>query len=148
MKYLIVARHGDFQENGHLSNDGKLKVMALADKILALEQDKKITILCSPSIRTKETALIIGLFTGCDIEEKSTLLADLSPEDDFPSTLKLVREYANETEVLVLVTHCGLAEGFPYYFSKEEFGIGLQSHMIDKGRAWLIDCENKTLSLI
>lgn len=39
-------------------------------------------------------------------------------------------------------------EDFPRYFAKEKLGISLYSHVIEKGKAWLINWTNNTINLL
>ncbi|MDP3975825.1 MAG: hypothetical protein Q8P95_02815 [bacterium] len=62
--------------------------------------------------------------------------------------MKLVNSKAEETDVLIVVTHLEYVNAFPPYFAREKLGIALEAIAIEKGEAWIIDCEGRTRVLI
>ncbi len=142
MKKLIVVRHGEDGAFGALSQNGFEQIQALAKKLNEIVNGLSVFVFTSPTLRTKETAKIISktLNTEYKVEEC------LEHEEDFADSLKLVRSRVED--VVILVTHLEYTEWFPSYFAKENMGIYLKSYGIDKGRAWIVDCENKTIELL
>lgn len=146
MKLLVVVRHGQYGKDGRLDDRGRLQIDALAEKLKPLINGASVFILTSPTDRTCESAEILGHALGAPIEEHEVLWSEDSRPENFPGALALVRSRSDKALVLILVTHFEYAEGFPTYFAKMELGIQLRSRLIKTGEAWVLDCQQKTLT--
>ena len=158
MKELIVARHGEYgcgngdrfnknKDVDHLTEQGRRSVKKLAEKLKLHAQDKSVTILSSTAIRAVESARIISK----ELKVKFKIHNALWHDDEYPAyqseVLELIQSHT-KTDVLILVTHREYTGYLPHYFSKACLNARLDSHPIYYARAWAIDCEKVTLSLI
>lgn len=146
MKQLIVVRHGQYGHDDRLNDHGRVQISMLAEKLKPLMNGATVLILTSITDRARESAEILGSSFGVGFEEHEILWSDKLHPKDLPGTLELVRSRKDEADVLVLVTHYEYVEEFPAYFAREELGISLDSWLIEKGEAWVLDCLQKTLT--
>ncbi len=145
MRYLITARHG--QDDGtNLTVGGRQRVAKLAEEIRALIGDARTLVLSSTTDRARQSSEILGAVLCAEFELHEVLWSQASHPEDFEKTLELVRNKKDRAEILVLVTHYEYVAGFPAYFARKELETTLRSRLIEKGQAWVIDCENKSIS--
>lgn len=145
MKYLIVARHGQYGNDDRLDNVGRNQVSDLAKEIKNLQGMSRVIILSSTAARAFESAEILAKQLDAPLETHEILNTDISDYDPI-GVLGLVRSKRNGTDTIVLVTHLEYVEYLPKYFAREELQVELPSHIIGYGKAWVIDCERKTLT--
>jgi phosphohistidine phosphatase SixA len=137
---LLVVRHGDYNEGGmHLNSSGRDQIRRLAEKIIPIVNDKKVTILSSTASRAHESAAIIAEKIGCDFEQHEILWSENRHPENFSGTLELIQSYLDNTEVLIIITHYEYVEDFPSYFAKEQLKVDLDSYLIDKGSMWVLN---------
>ncbi len=149
MKKLIVVRHGQYDNTGHLSDAGHEQIRVLASKLKKLiDENMSIVVLTSPASRARESADIISNVLGVKTEESDVLLSEgiLHPMN-LSRALEFVKS-KDKTDIIILVTHFDYVADFPKYFSEKELGIELLSIEIGKGEAWVVDCLKRTLTLI
>ena len=147
METLIVVRHGDYNHNG-LSNYGREQISSLSNKLKPFINNAPHLILSSTATRAIESAEIIAKIFNAPYEEHEILWSESRHPEDFPGTLELIRSRKHEIKVITLVTHYEYVESFPEYFAKKELDAKLYSHLIGKGEAWAIECNNKTIQHI
>jgi broad specificity phosphatase PhoE len=136
---LLVVRHGDYNGGDmHLNSSGRDQIKRLAEKIIPIVNNKKVTILSSTASWAHESAAIIAEKIGCDFEQCEILWSDNRHPENFPGTLELIQSYLDNTDVLIIVTHCEYAEYFPSYFAKEQLKVDIDSYLIDKGNMWFL----------
>lgn len=150
MKHLIIVRHGEYGRTDHLTEPGSRQIKVLAYKLQDLVNGASVHILTSPADRARESAEIIGSVLESGLEEHAILWSG----GDAPQhhggncalALELIRSHQDKADALVLVTHYEYVEALPGYFAKQELGTNLHSRLIGKGEAWIVDCEQKTLT--
>ncbi len=147
MKRLVIVRHGEYGAMDHLNDNGKKQITQLTANP-RLQKTEKVTIFSSPARRAKESAEILGIFFGVKAEEHAGLYDDSLPA--FERTLNLIRSKKDEVDTVILVTHLEYTKFFPSYFAKMELGVSSfpPEKSVSYGRAWEIDCEHKTLTLL
>lgn len=146
MKTLIVARHGDYNDStGGLSEYGRSQIGELG-KALQGVVDGTVLVLNSTAPRAAESAAILAeLFKAPS--EGHTLLWSGSDGgfDNNPAARELVQGHAEKFDTIIMVTHFEYVESFPTYWCEHALGVKLRSGEIEKGEAWVIDCEGKRL---
>ena len=149
IKKLILVRHGQYDNAGHLTDYGREKIKILAKKLKQLVDDEMlVVVLASPAERTSESAEVISKMFGVEFEKTDSLLSEgaLYPMN-LSRALELVKS-KDKADIIILVTHFDYVADFPKYFSERELGITLPSIEIGKGEAWVVDCLKKTLILV
>lgn len=149
MKKLILVRHGQYDNSGHLTENGREQIKMLTGKLIGyIKDDMSVIVLASPAERTHESAEIIGKVFDVELEIHDDLLSDgLNHPMNLDRLYKHVKSM-DKADIIILVTHFDYVADFPNYFSKMEWGIRLPSTEIGKGEAWVVDCIQKTLTLV
>jgi phosphohistidine phosphatase SixA len=152
---LILVRHGPYKSGGtylneDLSEIGRLQIVDLATKLSDHVSGKRVTIVHSPSLRTTQTAEILSRQFRAPMEPHGFLWSGMGGEgQDFAKAHALIRTLMTSNDVVIVVTHYEYVEGFPSYFGFEELGVSnFPTHVIDKGHAWVIDCDAKTCVVV
>ena len=149
MKRLIVVRHGEYGDNGGLNTNGQAQIDALADRLHRLIDRASVLILSSTAVRARESAKILAkAFGGGIIEDYEVLWSESRHPEDLPAALALVKSRQDLADVIILVTHLEYTELLPAYFCRMVLDIHRPSQSLRNGRAWVIDCELKTLELV
>lgn len=146
MKTLIVARHGDYlSDSGGLSDYGRSQIGKLGEALQSVV-DGAVLILNSTAPRAVESAAILTeLFTAPSEGHKFLWSGSDAGFDDNPAARKLVEGHAEKFDTIIMVTHFEYVESFPAYWCEHALGVKLRSHEIEKGEAWVIDCEGKRI---
>jgi phosphohistidine phosphatase SixA len=146
---LILVRHGQYDNTGHLSDNGREQIKMLAGKLEQyMKDDMSVVVLASPTHRTYESAEIISKAFGVEFQTYKDLLSEgLDNPMNLEGAYKLVKSL-DKADIIILVTHFDYVADFPKFFSEKEWGIKLPSIEIGKGEAWIVDCEKKTLNLV
>lgn len=142
MQNLILVRHGDYNEELHLSKAGAAQMLSLAKK-LAPYLGSKIRLLTSSADRAKESAEILGSAWDITPEEHAALWSQASRPQNLPRALALV-ERNTTADTVVVVTHLEYVENFPRFFAQKRLNTDLRYGSINKGEGGVIDCEKKT----
>ncbi len=146
MKKLVIIRHGDYDANGHLSEEGIDQITALAQLLKKEVAGRSVLILSSIADRASESATIIADTLGISFESHRLLWSEKRRPVDFPALLRLIRERENEVEFIVLVTHREYCEDFPLFFRSSMKGKPLEKQfrfpVLAKGEGAMIDCES------
>lgn len=150
MKRLIIVRHGDYENYvGNLTGVGRKRIEILARR-LAPFVFGKVAMLSSTAIRALETAEVLAVtLGGRGIKTYDALLS--SPgKCNLKGALYAVKQAEKEVgaETFILSTHYEHAQFLPQYFGEKELGVTFEAREIERGEAWVIDCETKTLILI
>lgn len=149
MKKLILVRHGQYDSTGHLADNGKEQIKMLVGKLQHyIEDDMSVLVLASPTKRTYDSAEIIARAFDVEFQTYDDLLSEgLDHPMNLAGAYKLVKSL-DKVDVIILVTHFDYVADFPKYYSEKEWGIKLPSIEIGKGEAWVVDCIQKTLTLV
>lgn len=150
MEQLIVARHGEYGRDGGLNSIGRNQIVKLTGNIefnILNEKGRKV-ILTSTAKRAMESAEIISRLLGIPVQEHEILQSGGPYDEDFPGTLELINSLTDDFDTIILMTHYEYVEGFPSFFSRESLGVPIHSRVINKGHAWIINCDDKTIKLI
>lgn len=146
MKRLIIVRHGSYGDNGRLNDRGRSQIESLTKKIQAMVGSDSIVILSSTADRAQESAEILSQMSG-EFENHTVLWSESSRPPENQVVLDLVKT-KREADTVILVTHYEYVDTFPRFFGIRELNTDLNSRVIEKGEAWIVDCENKTLDLL
>ncbi|MEK7132381.1 MAG: histidine phosphatase family protein [Patescibacteria group bacterium] len=152
MKMLIVVRHGDYSEAGDwgLTPLGTAQISILGRNLLQMmPENPRLAIYSSDALRAVQSAQVLAVVFGHQL--KAILVDKLfypsgGDSPDCAGTLSVVMANSEETDVVVLVTHCEFLREFPRYFGVKVLGVSLDSKEIGKGQAWVIDLQAKTLT--
>ncbi|MDO8660437.1 MAG: histidine phosphatase family protein [Candidatus Woesearchaeota archaeon] len=145
MDYLLVVRHGEYDNNtGQLTTPGEHQIESLADKvqsILGIKQNKT-TILSSQTQRTKQSAKIIAKIFGLPVEE-IVFSKSLFPDGEDLSSkrakeLNILRTQYQDSQLLVMVGHIDVANGYPEWVLQER-EVTYSQGKIEKGQGVLIN---------
>lgn len=152
MKKLVLVRHGHAEngQNNALSKWGKGGIEYLAEKLKA-HLDGRVIVLSSSALRTTQTAEIIKtafnlpdfsthniLWTGCFGKAGDG-------RKEFEEVLMMIKDRAPMVDAIILVVHHEYVLGFPQFFGQHYLGASLMGAPIEKGTAWLINCETKEM---
>ena len=146
MKTLIVVRHGEDGSNGKLTNGGRNKMGRLADKIALLTKGMTVAILSAVAPRATESADILGHVLNEGVHVHRKLSTDNIRPNDLWWAMGLVEAYSEIADVIIIVSHLEYSERLTEYFMEEQLGVNASSRGIEKGEAWVIDCERRTLT--
>jgi phosphohistidine phosphatase SixA len=153
-KYLILARHGTYDETtGNLDENGVMLVERVALKLKEKYLDGlKIGLLYSPILRTRQTAEIYARILNVPFNE---LQADdtLRGTKDDPNKLEEIKiEEATKTlekvvlsriaEAYVAITHEDTAIDLTLLFLKRNYGLEESINTMGFACAFLINLEN------
>lgn len=149
MNQLVVIKQGRYDDDGQLNDCDLAKLGKLAARVKQAMEGATVLIVTSPVDRDRESGEILKRAFEVGVEECEVLwLGNFFPED-FPGTLELIREYQNEAEVLVLVTHYEHeyenVKNFSEYFAREKMKVPLGSRPNKNGEAWVLNILEKSL---
>ena len=148
MKHLIIVRHGDCSFlTDKLTQAGHNHVVSIVKKIQSMVSGTMV-VLTSDAKRPRQSAMIFAELFRCQVHHESWLYCDNETYLNFGAVLNLVRQYAGQADVLVLVTHQEYTDAFPAHFCHYELGVTPDYPSIAKGEALLIDCMAKTITHI
>lgn len=144
MNKIFLVRHGQFDNFGHLTEEGKLNIEKLAKNIKTFTLNTKSEIYSSPTDRTTESSMIIAQVLNINYEKTDLLLSD---GYKYQMNLKKLHDFVKQSMVdnIILVTHFDYANDFPVYFMKNEYGMDMPESDVKKGEGIMIDCVNKTI---
>jgi hypothetical protein len=119
------------------------------EKIEALAGDRDtFFLLSSTAPRAVDSAKVLCEMFGWtedDFEQHEVLWAEDNHPENLPAALGLVKDKADEGDILILVTHMEYGMEFPSYFGKREFGLIWRSPDLYYGEGMVIDCDERTL---
>ncbi len=148
MKKLIIVRHGAYDENsGDLNGPGRNQIEALGVEIKAKHTNGvKPLILTSTVTRAVQSAEILGQILETAIEPNEVLWSSSNRSPKVDEVLELLLSH-EENDVVILVTHLEYTEELPPAFGSRVLEVtDFPSSAIEKGEAWIINCESRTLS--
>ena len=146
MKYLVVARHGHASCD-ELTEKGKGQVTELANELKRILKGGSTRILSSPDTRAVQSAKILADTLDVRPEIQATLSSCYAGHPDTPNQVIALIDGPMEVDALILVTHLENTGELPKRFAQEKLGVELHPEEIRHGKAWIIDCEAKTISL-
>ena len=142
MKYLTVARHGDFNNFRNLNDLGIEQMNELAWAIY--RRSEKNIIISSNVPYAKESASKLALVLGIGETHESRVLAG-GPAEEIH---KLVSDYRESADGLILVTHVEFTTSYLEHFTEIEFGKGISLSKVGKGEAYFLDLPERKLVLL
>ncbi len=150
MKYLVIARHGyyDFR-TGDLNERGRKKIEKLTEE-LKKSVDKRVVIISSTAPRAIQSAEVIREELGGELYQEELLYSDKKKDPDCPTVFQLIegKEKEAEVEVLILVTHYEYTEDLHLYFFKRKWNITLGGGILQRGEAWLISYDKRSIECL
>ncbi len=178
MKHLFVTRHGSYFDHsrdygrdyyGRINDQGRLQIERLGKAIKQILNEGSIYLFSSTAPRALDSSQILAvqLALSPNFEQVPYLEeadGELSPgwipgysRDSFGQwehlrtldrLMNLVNERRDKADGLIMITHAEVAEKFPDYFLKKEFGQNTKIGEIFKGRAVHLDLENRTYQIL
>ncbi|MFH1631437.1 MAG: histidine phosphatase family protein [bacterium] len=150
---LILARHGDFaflRSGEQLTEKGRQEIAVTANKLKKITEGFKVLLISSTAPRAKQSSEIIARELGLkSFGESAVITSDGIREEDPRAALGLVRDRAEDAEIIILVTHGPFVLDLVRLFGKEVLGV---NHNLDDipptGSATVISCTHKTFDLI
>jgi phosphohistidine phosphatase SixA len=154
MKKLVLVRHGEYSTiDGQyiLNEEGRQQIAVLAPKLRALIGDQRVALHTSWAARAAASAAILADALGVTFEEHRELWSGGDGIGHYPDTEAMVWqivEWAEEYDVLILVTHLEFVERLPNKFANVVFKTAIREVHIPKGHAGVIDCDTKLMSQV
>jgi len=149
MKKLVIVRHGTYGADDKLNDDGRKEINLLAENLKKVLFDGIVKVLTSPADRARESAEIICSVLGVgECEQHEVLWSDEDHLEDYDKAFDLIKDQAEDSDILILVTHFEYADHLPEYFAQEVLKKKINSWKIKKGEAFVLDCEKATLTHI
>jgi len=147
MKYLFVARHGQYLNDDRLSDTGKKQMKVLAESMKPILGDGNHTqILSSSAERAYESAEILAEELNVDVLQKFAFLWAGSDSEwkenkygDSEKIHELVTERRSISDALILVSHLEVTEDYPAFFNVIEYEDSEMWGGIPKGEAVYLD---------
>ncbi len=157
MKYLILVRHGEPDNEGNLSVFGQIETKRMAGSIKELGiESLRIKIVSSPKPRAEQTAKHVVRNLGLidSIETIEALAQEIHPLfDQFSQYLfnleRTLLGMVKDCDILIVVTHLPQVEYFVPYYSKVHFPRStLPNCKVGMGEGIVIDHESRTIARI
>jgi phosphohistidine phosphatase SixA len=142
MKKLIIVRHGDCL-NERLSDLGRRQITMLCGNLKAHVDGGSVAVFTSPAPRVLESAAMVAQAFKTKLEEWPKLYSDEQAPADLRWLMEMVRAKQDDVDVIILLTHFDYVGKFPGYFARETAGVEVHSWAVEKGGAWVIDCEKR-----
>lgn len=147
MKYLIIARHGNYAGRD-LDSYGEEQMRILAGKIKMLVGNASIALVSSTAPRAIQSATIISEILSVPVESHEILWSDNSHRKDDEKAYEIIVA-KKDHDVVIMVTHLEYSDDFPTFFSSVEgWNRSVGYGETEKGQAWVLDCENQTKKLL
>lgn len=148
MKKLILARHGEQDDDGALSPEGMRDIQGLR-RALRPHITDSYALYCSDARRARQSANVFSCEDGVRGQLKSFLFSsdDKRPRCEALTTLIA----ATKEDVLVVVTHYEWIHEFPVFFFRHmqwEVPHALHTLRVQKAEAVVIDVESRSLQKI
>jgi phosphohistidine phosphatase SixA len=150
-KYLILARHGTYEETtGEIDENGERTIRKVAKKLkMDYLSGLRLKLIYSPVQRTKQTAEIYAQVLEIPFEraQKENRLRGTKDDPNVTEEIKIeeatqaIEEAlkSNEAEAYLLVTHEDTAIDSITLFRKRNFGIEQQIETMGFGNLFLMD---------
>jgi phosphohistidine phosphatase SixA len=149
-KKLVIVRHGSYDSEGNLDNEGRKKIEELSRKINQLvNKDDSVLILSSPAPRAKESAKIIAEALKSPIEMNEILFTEYEDVDyrEIEAAHNLIRSAIDKSSLLILVTHNPFISMLCLDIQAYDLQLKTQrSFSAGKGEGIFIDYEDKFIA--
>ncbi len=142
MKKLIIVRRGDCLDD-RLSDLGCRQITMLCDNLKPHVNGGRVAVFASPAPRVLGSAAIVAQAFKAKLEEWPKLYSDEQTPADLRWLMEMVRAKQDEADVIIILTHFDYVGKFPGYFARETAGVEVHSWAVEKGGAWVIDCEKR-----
>ncbi len=147
MKHLIVARHGDYDSTLHLDDTGRGQMLGLYDQLKQYTDGQRVALLSSTAPRASESATVLAQLLGVDVQLFEVFWSDGNHAEDMSAAMEIIRKFAAH-DVVIVVTHLEYIQELPAYFGEQELKVQFLKKILSRGRAWVIDCEQKTMKSV
>ena len=151
MKFLIVARHADYDKNNDVSPLGLEQMEKMIEALAAFVNGKKVLLLSSNAPRAYKCAKMISEKFKISFEEHKELWAKDRLEVDVDRLFELLQSKKGDFEIIILMTHLEYVEEFPAHFAHNVLSMDMSSEWPPiplKGEACVVDCLNKSFQII
>lgn len=152
MDHLAILRHGDYDMSDPmwgLNEEGQRQIANAAPILQEIVGGGRAVVLASPTARTTQSADILAERLG-GIEVRFHPLLESSggylSERQMLEAIELIREVADDADVVILVTHFEYGKFFPAFYGCTELGVSdWPIREVAKGGMVIIACEKKQL---
>ncbi len=153
MRYLFVARHGEYgDDDGRLNQDGFRQMETLGRYMKQILNGGSVYLVSSAAPRALDSSEVLAAQLGLtEFEKMSYLWSGKDAEDgwDYKSEglMQIVEERRERADGLVMVTHLEIVDSFPTRVM-EKLGKPSRIGEVKKGRAVCIDFDDVVYRLI
>lgn len=147
MKTLILVRHGEFDDDHKLTDDGKRQVQELCDRMRPHVHAPAV-VLASPTDRTVQSANIITSALAAPPAQTCTALAYATTEEEQNEIMRLIAQKREQAETLILVTHKPVVDLLPRLYGRNVLKINIPMGKTQYAHGIVIDCDAKTFTEI
>jgi len=149
MKKIIIARHGDYDDFGdmRLNARGQYQMSELAKQLQPILGDSNVIILASTAKRASMSGDVMADELDCPIEFHEELVSGGGIPCKNEEVLKIIQSY-DQFDIVILVTHMEYSGGLPPFIGEQLCGVEFNPFATNKGEAWVIDLEAKTIERI
>lgn len=149
MDKIAIVRHGYYGTDGHLSDYGREQMMEIGNKLKRqLTVEEVVLILSSTAPRTVDSAEVLEIILGAKKELHELLWSEAGRREDYIAAHQLVQSVKNRADLVVVVTHCEYANGFPAFLGKTDLGRNFSYPDIGKGEGVLINYKTCELTIL
>lgn len=144
MKTIVIVRHGNNTENGHLSSQGEVQIKYLAGLLRKTIKTKSI-ILTSTAPRAMESSKILGSSLKTIIEPYEFLYRGVELE----KVTNLIKSKTEKVDHIIIVTHSQYIGLFCNHIGKAFFKVNFpEQETLNNGQALVINCKTKKIKLV
>lgn len=152
MKHLFIARHGAYDEDKQLSEEGREQIATLGGSIREILNGGSTRIVSSTVPRAVSSARVLVDYLGLPIDfEENSYLFRLNFEVGsvrYANSMAFIDERRNHINGLVLMTHDDIVGLLSTYFMKKEWSESCPINSIRLAHAVHFDLENKLCQVL
>lgn len=147
MMRLVIARHGEYNDDLMLSTYGAGQMRRIAEQLRTLGC-ARVIVLASTAPRASASGDVMRDVLRCGIEYRELLWSDNRHREDPPQVIDLIKQKAEDFDMVVLVTHLEYTDSLPQLAGRMLGMSRVPFTSINKGQAWIFDTVNKTSVII
>ena len=151
MKNFFLVRHGIYDYQNRLSEEGNAQMQILGCKIRDLVNGGKVGIISSTAPRALDTVLGVEsfeqdsyLWSGSDVQSRDTFY--LMPDNN--RVMKMIDTRKDLVDGLVLVSHLEVVRDFGRHYIQALLGVDPGKKEPAKGSAYHVDLEGRRYQVI
>ena len=147
MKKLLIVRHGSYDNDLRLSDNGKREIRKLAEYIKTNSDGYSVLILSSSALRASDSAKVMSDILGVGFEKIEEFCNDEHHPRNSSEACEIINTRRNDADVVIIVTHLEFTLFITNSFLKN-LGIRALCKAVGKGEAWQINIEERTVERI